>query len=271
MKKKINILLLLLFSVSLGFSQKTITGNISNQNGPLSGANVVEVDTKNSINTDFDGNYKITLEGDSSTIEVSYTGFISQNIAVGTQSFINVILEEEKRVKRVALGLKIGVPNMASGTFEYVLPFLNNHIAPYVNYGAYDLEVDMTEIDLSYSEFGAKYYFSNKGKGWYAGVGISSFSSSLLYTDVDLSTGLAGTGSVDLNIDTTIIKLGLKTGGRLYFSFELGYGLGTIPDSLTFSATAAGVTETVTEDIPSIPGVGTGGIVVGNIGLGISF
>ena len=180
--------------------------------------------------------------------------------------------EEEQLVKRMSLGLKLGVPNMASGTFEYVLPILNNRIAPYINYGAYDLNVDMTEIDLSYSEFGAKYYFNEKGKGFYAGLGISSFSSSLVYNDVSLSGGMTGTGSVDLDIDTTILKIGVKTGGTLYFSFELGYGFGTIPDSLNFNATSlSGVSESVTEEIPSIPGIGAGGIVVGNIGLGISF
>ena len=70
----------------------------------------------------------------------------------------------------------------------------------------------------------------------------------------------------------TIVKLGLKTGGTLYFSFELGYGFGTIPDSLTFNAVSStGISESVTEDIPNIPGIGSGGMVVGNIGFGISF
>ena len=180
--------------------------------------------------------------------------------------------EEEKPIKRISLGLKLGVPNLASGTFEYVLPFLGNHIAPYVNYGTYLLTLDDSDIDLSYTEFGAKYYFNKKGKGFYAGVGVSSFASSLLYKNVELDGGLTGTGSVDLNIDTTIIKLGLKTGGTIYFSLELGYGLGTIPDTLTFNATASnGVSQSVNEKIPTIPGVGTGGIIVGNIGLGISF
>ena len=87
-----------------------------------------------------------------------------------------------------------------------------------------------------------------------------------------MSGGLSGTGSVDLNIDTTILKLGLKTGGTLYFSFELGYGFGDIPDSLIFTGTASnGYSEQVTEEIPSIPGIGSGGIIVGNIGLGVSF
>jgi len=180
--------------------------------------------------------------------------------------------DEEKPIKRASLGLKLGVPNMASGSFEYVLPVMENHFAPYINYGAYDLDLDEASIDLSYSEFGAKYYFNEQGRGFYAGLGVSSFSSSLQYNDLSLSGGLSGEGSVDLNIDTTILKLGVKTGGTLYFSLELGYGFGTIPDSLTFTGTASnGFSESVTEEIPSIPGIGSGGIVVGNIGFGISF
>jgi len=181
-------------------------------------------------------------------------------------------VELENSIKRFSLGLKIGTPNMIGGAVQYVLPITNNHFAPYANYSGYDIEIDNTEINLNYSEFGVKYFFKNTGKGLYTAVGISSFSSSLAYTDVSLTGGLTGDGSVDLNIDTTIVKLGLKTGGTLYFSFELGYGFGTIPDSLTFNAVSStGISESVTEDIPNIPGIGSGGMVVGNIGFGISF
>ena len=181
-------------------------------------------------------------------------------------------VELENSIKRFSLGLKIGTPNMIGGAVQYVLPITNNHFAPYANYSGYDIEIDNTEINLNYSEFGVKYFFKNTGKGLYTAVGISSFSSSLAYTDVSLTGGLTGDGSVDLNIDTTIVKLGLKTGGTLYFSFELGYGFGTIPNSLTFNAVSSnGISESVTEDIPNIPGIGSGGMVVGNIGFGISF
>ena len=181
-------------------------------------------------------------------------------------------VELENSIKRFSLGLKIGTPNMIGGAVQYVLPITNNHFAPYANYSGYDIEIENTEINLNYSEFGVKYFFKNTGKGLYTAVGISSFSSSLAYTDVSLTGGLTGDGSVDLNIDTTIVKLGLKTGGTLYFSFELGYGFGTIPDSLTFNAVSStGISESVTEDIPNIPGIGSGGMVVGNIGFGISF
>jgi len=111
MKKQINLFLLFVFAFNIGFSQKTITGNISDQNGPLPGANIIEQGTNNGVSSDFDGNYQITVEDDSSTIEVSYTGFISQNIQVGSQSSINIILEEDtqqlQEVVVTSLGFKV--------------------------------------------------------------------------------------------------------------------------------------------------------------------
>ena len=196
------------------------------------------------------------------------------SLKVSAQNFENdsLNIEIENSIKRFSFGLKIGTPNMIGGAVQYILPITNNHFAPYVNYSGYDIKIENTQINLNYSEFGVKYFFKNTGKGIYTAVGISSFSSSLAYTDVSLTGGLTGDGSVDLNIDTTIVKLGLKTGGTLYFSFELGYGFGTIPDSLTFNAVSStGISESVTEDIPNIPGIGSGGMVVGNIGFGISF
>jgi len=111
MKRHTKIFLLFVFAVNIGFSQKTITGNISDDNGPLPGANIIEQGTNNGVSTDFDGNYEIILEGESSIIEVSYTGFISQNINVGTQSSVNVILEEDTQLLQevvvTSLGFKV--------------------------------------------------------------------------------------------------------------------------------------------------------------------
>ena len=92
-------------------SQQTITGNVSDDNGPLPGANIIEKGTQNGVSTDFDGNYQITLEGDSSSIEISYTGFFSQTIKVGEQSSIDLILKEDSQLLNevvvTSLGFKV--------------------------------------------------------------------------------------------------------------------------------------------------------------------
>jgi len=114
--KKINIsklaFLFCFFAFSnFAISQQTITGNVSDENGPLPGANIIEQGTQNGVSTDFDGNYQITLESDSSSIEISYTGFFSQTIKVGDQSSIDVILEQDSQlldeVVVTSLGFKV--------------------------------------------------------------------------------------------------------------------------------------------------------------------
>ena len=87
-----------------------------------------------------------------------------------------------------------------------------------------------------------------------------------------MDNNLTGKGSTDLKIDTYNFKAGYKTGNRFYFRFEIGYGVGEIPENLVFLATASNGTELeTTQPIPKIPGVGSKGMVIGNIGFGIAF
>ncbi len=87
----------LLLSVSLSHAQddSTITGTVSDDQGPLPGASVVVKGTTTGTQTDFDGNY--TLEGvpSNATLEISYIGFAAQEIAVDGQTSIDVTLQED--------------------------------------------------------------------------------------------------------------------------------------------------------------------------------
>jgi hypothetical protein len=47
--------------------------------------------------------------------------------------------------------------------------------------------------------------------------------------------------------------------------------MGTIPDRLNFTATSGGITESFSEEIPAIPGLNANGLLIGNIGIGLSF
>lgn len=183
-------------------------------------------------------------------------------------------IQSDYKIKRLSIGLKIGVPNMASVGAQYTLPILNNHLAPYFEYSAYTYDNDEMEGDLKFSEFGASYYFNEKGKGLYLGVGVSSLKVKATYNDVSLDFGKTGSGSTEIALNTTNLKLGFKTGGRIYFRVEMGYGTGDLPQTFKFTATDnsnPSYTETVTEDIPEIPGISESGLIIGNIGFGISF
>lgn len=96
MKNKIKQLASLLLIISqVAFAQKVIRGTISDSNGPLPGANVIEQGSTNGVSTDFDGNYEITVANDATGLEISFTGFLTQFVEIGNQSTIDVILEED--------------------------------------------------------------------------------------------------------------------------------------------------------------------------------
>ncbi|WP_242156225.1 SusC/RagA family TonB-linked outer membrane protein [Aestuariivivens sediminis] len=74
----------------------TVTGTITDNNGvPLLGANIIEEGTSNGASTDFDGNYSITLSGDNAVLQITYVGYVTQEIAVNGQSVVNATLEED--------------------------------------------------------------------------------------------------------------------------------------------------------------------------------
>ena len=53
-----------------------------------------------------------------------------------------------EKSKTFSIGVKAGVPNIISINGEFVLPVLNNHFAPYVDYGSFGLDIEDTETTL---------------------------------------------------------------------------------------------------------------------------
>lgn len=95
MKKRSLILTLLLFGVITLFAQRTITGNVSSADdgAPLVGANLLVKGTSTGAAADVDGNFSLTLPEGATTLVVSYTGFITQEIVLGIENNINIILQ----------------------------------------------------------------------------------------------------------------------------------------------------------------------------------
>ena len=201
-------------------------------------------------------------------------------IALGTIGFAQEVDQQDETIdsltpsiKRFSVGIKIGVPNIAGLSLEGVTPLLDNRIAPFVDFSGFDVKDAETEIGLSYTEFGTNVYFGNRGKGAYAGISFGNLSTDLTFYE-NLDGGGRGKGSIGLDIKSTNLKFGIKTGGRFYFRFEVGYGLTSdVPDDITVTLTEIGGngTETDTFEVPTIPGVGTNGILLGNFGFGLSF
>ncbi len=86
---------LVLFGHSLMAQTKTIGGTVTDTNGmPLPGANIVVQQTGNGAQTDFDGNYTISVEK-GQTLVFSYVGFTDVKRVVKDDDLINITMEED--------------------------------------------------------------------------------------------------------------------------------------------------------------------------------
>ena len=75
--------------------KRRITGTVTDTQGePVIGANVVEKGTTNGVVTDYDGGFTLSVSPNS-TLQVSYIGYVMQDISVGSQSSIDVVLRED--------------------------------------------------------------------------------------------------------------------------------------------------------------------------------
>lgn len=88
--------LLLAFVVQFTFAQEmTVTGTVVDEDGlPLPGVNVIEQGTNNGAQTNFDGEYSISVE-QGKILVFSYLGFATQEITVGNSNSIDVTMAED--------------------------------------------------------------------------------------------------------------------------------------------------------------------------------
>ena len=96
-KFKVTIIACLFLCMQNVFSQnKKITGEVKDSSGnPLPGVSIVVKGTIRGVDTDFDGNYSISDVSASNELVFSYLGMVSQTIAVGNNSKIDVVLLDD--------------------------------------------------------------------------------------------------------------------------------------------------------------------------------
>lgn len=83
-----------LTSVAPQQQTKKITGKVSDSQGPLIGATVKEKGTSNGVVTDLDGKFTVNVKP-GATLVISYVGYATKEVVVGTQSSFNITLEVE--------------------------------------------------------------------------------------------------------------------------------------------------------------------------------
>ncbi len=93
MKKLSLVLMLALFSLSFAFGQRTITGQVTDEEGePLIGASILALGTSSGTVTDIDGNFQLQISDEVTALVFSYTGFASQEIPITASDIVNVAL-----------------------------------------------------------------------------------------------------------------------------------------------------------------------------------
>lgn len=125
MKQKLTWVLtpLLVLFMSFSYSQeKTLTGNVTDQNGlPLPGVSIVVVGTTNGTQTDFDGNYTISA-AEGAVLRFSYLGQKTTQQEVGSSNTINVQMDEDAQALEevVVVGYGTSTRQAFSGTAKTV-------------------------------------------------------------------------------------------------------------------------------------------------------
>lgn len=110
MKQVFLTMFILLGSISMTFGQRMVSGKVTDSAGEaLIGANVIVKDaTAVGTITDVDGMYSIKVPAGDVVLVFSYTGYETQEVAVGSSNELNVTLNEGKLLEEVvvtALGI----------------------------------------------------------------------------------------------------------------------------------------------------------------------
>ena len=88
------LILMLVFSASVN-AQTTVSGTVSDSNGPIPGVNIFVKGTKISSVSNFDGTYTISPVPANAILSFSFIGYKAKEVAAANKSKIDVVLEED--------------------------------------------------------------------------------------------------------------------------------------------------------------------------------
>ena len=97
--------------LSFSFAQSArISGVVNDDMGPVMMCNVVEVDGNNRnisfAQTDFNGNFSMTVKNTKNKLKISYVGFKTQILPIGTRTTFNIKLQNATQIKEVTVTAK---------------------------------------------------------------------------------------------------------------------------------------------------------------------
>lgn len=113
MKKNLPKIIVLLLFASASAMAQSVTGRVTSavDGVPIPGASVLVKGTTTGTSTDSDGKYSISVpDASTSSLIVSFIGFASQEIAVGSRSVIDVVLSEDATQLTEVVVTALGIP-----------------------------------------------------------------------------------------------------------------------------------------------------------------
>lgn len=125
MKRILFALSILVFVSTSAFSQsgtKNVQGQISDDGGPLPNATIKAKGTTIGTVTDNDGNYQLDIPAEADTLVFSFLGYTTQEIAVGNQTIINVVMviESTELEEMIVVGYGVQNKKVVTGAIESV-------------------------------------------------------------------------------------------------------------------------------------------------------
>ncbi|MCR4919042.1 MAG: SusC/RagA family TonB-linked outer membrane protein [Prevotella sp.] len=104
----LHILILSLFNIILLQAQELrVSGTVTAPDGPVMMCNVVEIDENNRnvsyAQTDFNGNFSMTIKSTKNKLKVSYVGYKTAIVAIGNRTKFNINLQDETTLKEVVV------------------------------------------------------------------------------------------------------------------------------------------------------------------------
>lgn len=129
MRKLTTLLVCVLFALQAAFAQRTVTGVVTAaaDNTPIAGVTVLIKGTTSGVVTDVNGRFSIAVPNEQAVLQLSFIGYKTKEIPVGTQSNIAISLEEStiglEEVVVTALGI-----SRESKSLGYAVATVNNNV-----------------------------------------------------------------------------------------------------------------------------------------------
>jgi hypothetical protein len=201
-------------------------------------------------------------------------------ILAGLQlSFSQNITPLSENLKPYRVGLKIGTPIVIGLDLEYVTPLFENRVAPFLDLTSlkYNNAGDVYKSNIF--EIGSNVYLNDKGngKGLYSSLSYQHINFKMDRFDYVTDDGRQFTGNAksETKANTFNVKIGAKLGQKFYFRTEIGYGFGTIPESIESTGMINGLEVTIDEsfsqDLKDFPIASKNGMLLFNFGFGYEF